>query len=142
MKLYSLVNMYCSGVHAGIQTQHATVRLLRKYHSETDNSHYLISAVEEWADRHETTVVLNGGDHYSLMEWTTQLGYWDNVPFAEFREPGLNNALTSVVLVCSTEMVDDMAKIRAKEITEEELIHKYYSLGAEILTKLAYMRTI
>lgn len=142
MKLYSLTNMYCEGVHAGIQCQHSTVRLLRKYSPDADLSWRLIEAVDEWAGIHETTILVAGGNHESMQEWLSDLNYWNEVPFAEFYEPGMNNCLTSISFVCSTDMVDDMAMYRRREVDEEQLNTKYGPSGASILMRLALARTV
>lgn len=142
MKLYALTNMYCDGIHAGIQCQHSTVELLRKYTNDTSSRSKLDGMVEDWADHHKTTVLIQGGNHQGMKEWLADLEHWDGVPFAEFYESGMNYCLSSISLVCSTEMVEDMADYRNQVTDDLDMYNKYGAEGSEILKRIALARTV
>ena len=142
MKLYALTNMYCEGKHAGIQCQHSTVELLRKYENDTCSVGELDGMVTDWADNHKTTILVQGGNHQGMLEWLADLEHWDKVPYAEFYEPGMNYCLSSISLVCSTEMVDDMSDYRNRVIDDLDMFNKYGSTGSEILKRIALSRTV
>ncbi len=115
MKLYSFTNMYTSGIHAGIQTAHVISEMLRKYEqAHKINPECIVTRNKylkmiDWADTHQTIVVLNAGGHTSLQnlyreltqysaDWHLPLGKWYE------SEHALNGAMTAVGLV-----VDDKA---------------------------------
>lgn len=103
LRLYSLVNFYLSGMQVGIQTGHAAVDLVRKYSSFTDLQAGRITEQEmglthEWADHHKTFICLNGGDSDGLRE-ATEIIAKSGYPWAEFKEPGLQDIRTCTVVV-------------------------------------------
>ncbi|ADM79891.1 hypothetical protein phiAS5_ORF0048 [Aeromonas phage phiAS5] len=86
-KCYVFINRYLGDKQAGIQAAHAIARMMIQPPKE----------VLRWAVEHETLVLLNGGDHNDLerlMEYNC-----DETKMFEFREPGLNNAITAVAYV-------------------------------------------
>lgn len=147
MKLYFLNNMYCQSTQAGIQALHAGIRLVTEYHSEDGYiSNECQSMVDDWYHEHETVVLLNAGN-------STDLAYYlslaknsnDQVPYSFFNEPGLNDALTSVAVLCSTEMVEDMKDMRENyedTLWMSRLSEKYGPSLFELLMSMSRMRTI
>ncbi|QXO11786.1 hypothetical protein pEaSNUABM44_00090 [Erwinia phage pEa_SNUABM_44] len=134
MRLYSITNMYTDGIHAGIQTQHSTVRLFVKYDKSRGDYFPQEDMLYDWAYDHETTVVLNGGMHDSLMEVLNQLQEWEHhnanevLPFAPFFEPGINNALTSISIIMPQDAIDFMSEIRAKKPRNDIMTPEYTEL--------------
>lgn len=103
LRLYSFVNHYLAsgGPHAGIQTGHASVDLVRKYtNAFADVSPNDVEMVVEWADNHKTFIVLNGGMHVEMLR-VKKLVEESGFPFAVFHESeeALNGVMTAVVAV-------------------------------------------
>jgi len=91
LRLYCLVPYNLSPIQQGIQALHATVELGMK-----GNKDY-----KEWAKNHKTVIVLNGGTtgkKGSLQQHVKNLDRI-GVDYAVFREPDLNNALSSVAFI-------------------------------------------
>lgn len=85
-RLYSFVNMYLSGIHAGIQTAHMIGEMALRYHR-----HAFVGSVdfETWLRNGKTIIVLNGGTSQNLEEIASKLfslGAELSLPVAEFRE--------------------------------------------------------
>lgn len=140
MKLYFYNNSKCMGPQSGIQALHAAVELLTKYYDDSELHSKFVDMIHTWATKHKTVVVLNGGSHYDLQSMLLQLKGNKESPYAYFNEEDLNDALTSVAILCTQDMVDDMEALRRKFISEDELFDKYGSYGS-VLTLLAYART-
>lgn len=148
MRLYSVTNMYMSGIHAGIQTQHSTGELFAKYREDSVQKHTIF----EWVDDHKTTIVLNGGMHQDLVALFELLEDWENhdkdevIPFAPFYEPGVNNALTSISIVMREDAIEFMDRIRKTrpetpeyDELQDEMHISYGRKGVEVLQALAFM---
>lgn len=161
MKLYLLTNMYVGGQHPGIQGVHSAVRLVAKYTGDERDFPELTDQVFDYVDNHETVVMLQSGmDHSSLFDLvkslddiemgvfhrSMSLGEYDTeypmVPFASFNEPGLNNTITSVAVLCTTQMVDDMNELRNGELSEQYMVSVYGKTLGELLIKMTYMRLV
>lgn len=100
LRLYSFVNFYLSARQGGIQTGHASVRLLRKYAKLGEAWSYKLDMVNDWADNHETYIVLNGGPMTGVkgaLDIIEKCEY----PFSPFYESGeaLGGILTCVAVV-------------------------------------------
>lgn len=97
MRAYFFQNFYLQGIHAGIQSQHTTAEMFVKY---TDES-YQQSMLFEWATKHKTTIVLNGGTQKDLKDIVFWLELLEQFPFAYFNESDdcLNGALTNVGVI-------------------------------------------
>lgn len=141
MKLYCLVNNYLEGVRAGVQALHASTKLMSKYEDDSKYGTKCVDMINEWDQIHETVVLVYGGDHDDLSCTYNFLDGAEEIPFAKFHEPGMNGALTSVAMLCSTEMVDDMDAYRRKFITDDEMYDKYPELGS-VLIRTAMARTV
>lgn len=137
MKLYCLTNMYCQGTQAGIQAFHAGVRLIKEY----EGSHFS-TMIDEWYYDHETVVVLNAGSHSSLEKYIQDLKQQGQVPYAEFKEFGLNDALTSIAVLCTTEMVEDMSVLRMNLPAGDQLMEVKYGKLYPVLKAISTMRTL
>lgn len=159
MKLYLLTNMYVGGQHPGIQGVHSAVRLTTKYLSDNRDFPELAEQVIDYVDNHETVIMLRSGmDHSALNSLVKELdGIEDNVrlfraklgddyqpkypllPFAEFKEPGLNYSITSVAVLCTTRMVYDMDELRKGDLSAQYMVSVYGEVVGELLVKMAYM---
>lgn len=115
LRFYCFTNFYLSSIQHGIQTGHASVRLIRKYQKELQaalsdeaEDKYVqariskgkddLEIVEDWADNHETYITLNGGDDTALKN-AYELVSKTQFPFVEFIEPGIGNVRTAVGVV-------------------------------------------
>lgn len=94
LRLYSFQNMYFSGIHAGIQTAHTIAEI--SLQTEEKNSY------KEWAYKHKTIVILNGGmekdlwDLYEFLDTNDNPFMWDY--FQESKEAA-NEALTNISII-------------------------------------------
>ena len=99
MRAYVLVHSALSGVQKGIQAAHCLVEMGRKNHA----------VFEEWARKHKTLIVLEGGFHADLEEAVLVMeehlgGLGERpalLPWAAFREDEetMNGMLTAVGVV-------------------------------------------
>lgn len=107
MRLYSLTNMYTSGIHAGIQTAHAVHEMFTKYGERGEEGYKL----HDWARSHKTIIVLNGGYQSHLEEAYKQIGKLATdlkLPYSKFHESkeALNEALTAIAIIIPQEIYD------------------------------------
>lgn len=139
MRLYAFQNMYLSGVQAGIQTQHSTVQLFVKYqpNMEPDPRTELLY---EWATNHETTIILNGGDHENLACIYEVLADLDTLPFAAFREEGVNNSLTNVCVVVPEDMYTEAKNLRERKIDFDTLSMNFNEKEIKLIVLLTESR--
>lgn len=149
MKLYFLNNMYCMGQQAGIQALHAGMRLIYSYQSNEFTDSECQKMVNDWYHNHETVVLLNAGNstdlsyYLSLIKMSSTVS--EQLPYSFFNEPGLNDSLTSIAVLCSTEMVEDMKDIRENydDVSwMSRLSEKYGPSLFELLSSMSRMRTI
>ena len=102
-----------NGIHNGIQAGHAACRLVKRAYEEPKVGQDQLSSlshtirdltvdqkemVKEWAQNHETFVILNGGDSEMMKEHINFI-INANLPFELFFEPGIDNALTSICII-------------------------------------------
>lgn len=104
MRAYFFNNMYLQGIQAGIQAQHCTAEMFAKYEDNPYGHGPLHEkiALLDWANNHRTTIILNGGNHSNLddiYEIIESLANLTTLPFAVFREEGINDAITSVGII-------------------------------------------
>jgi len=102
LRMYFFVPYNISPIQQAIQAGHAAVRYGRKF-GESE-------LFKEFADSHETFVILNGGttndqrDFDGVAEGTlNQIAdqlVENDILFTYFREPDLNNALTALCIIC------------------------------------------
>jgi hypothetical protein len=109
LRMYFFVPYNISPIQQAIQAGHAALEYADKYCSEEQ----FIKFVRE----HKTWVILNGGTTNSKRELGTGIAngsldqIWDvlltnDIPFACFNEPDLNDALTAVCFIASEEVFD------------------------------------
>lgn len=154
--------MYIGGTHPGIQGVHSAIELVTKYTYDGRDFPDLEEQVVEYTEQHKTVVMLRSGmDHSELNKLVNELDDIERnvrllniktsndyqptyplLPFAEFKEPGLNNSITSVAVLCTTEMVNDMAELRKGELSEQYMLSVYGKVVGEILMKITYMGLI
>ena len=92
MRAYFLTNMYLSSIQNGIQSAHC----LQEINNQYSNNDIL----KEWADKHKTMYVLNGGTStqmYEIYKFFTHES--NNLPWHYFHEPSLDNALTCIGII-------------------------------------------
>lgn len=102
LRMYFFVPYNISEIQKGIQSGHAALRYARKYSDENP-------MVWDFVDNHETWIILNGGTTNSNIDINgTYKGslnqILDNITdnkikCSHFREPELNNALTSICFI-------------------------------------------
>lgn len=141
MKLYCLVNNYTEGVRAGIQALHATAKLMNKYEDDGKYGTKCVDMINDWDLKHETVVLVYGGEHNDLDWVHSILEVSEVLPFAKFNEPGLNNCITSVAVLCDSDMVADMDAYRRKLICDDEMCVKYNDI-ASVLIRIAMARSV
>lgn len=113
MRLYFFNVFHLSPIQQGIQAGHAAVELMLKYpltdaddlDSPNFNPATLSGDVHDWANVHKTFILLNGGTSNRMATIKGMLESPDN-PFAwaEFREPDLENVLTSLCVLLPERM--------------------------------------
>lgn len=100
MRAYFFCNYYLSSIQQGIQAAHCLADMFTKYQEPTPTRGMLY----EWAIKHKTMIVLNGGNSFelnnlvlSIRSLCSETGY----PYEVFTEdePSLNNATTCVGIV-------------------------------------------
>lgn len=104
LRLYFFTIYQLMGMQGGIQSGHAALRFVLKY-GRHDPNHMIWDFIE----RHETWVVLNGGTTNDELDFDNvpqgtlnQIGdglQENNIEFAYFREPDLNNSLTALCFI-------------------------------------------
>jgi hypothetical protein len=113
-KCYVFVNYYVQGRQVGIQAAHAVARLCRN----TDIHVSLL--VDEWM-KHETLVVLNGGDSNSMSRLLDKFVAKDpEGAVAEFHEHGMDGLMTAFAYIPSASMASAITAVRM-EIGDENL---------------------
>lgn len=103
-RLYSIVNQYISGIHAGIQTAHAMHEMFIKHPPQgSSNADEL---VWQWAVSDKTIIVLDGGYQSNLERIFELMQGCRSLPSAKFHEEqaALNGALTAVCIVLPEHM--------------------------------------
>lgn len=113
MILYSWVNMYLEGIHAGIQTAHVMGEISSKYRTGPYNLR--LKMYWDWEQNYKVIQVYNGGYSSSLKQRLTDLEtYADKfqLPFASFHESedALNGALTAIGVVVPSYLYDRVNK--------------------------------
>jgi hypothetical protein len=110
MRFYSFTNMYTSGIHAGIQTAHAVHSMMSKYRGRDGSPPKELKLID-WADDHQTIIVLNGGYHENLNAIYEQLKPISaelELPIIKWAESkaALNGATTAVGIVVPQSIYD------------------------------------
>lgn len=130
MRFYGFGNYYLSSLQQGLQAAHTVGELfVQNNHSLLNNasvSDYTqpkeieqlekADMVLEWADKHKTMVLLNGGNSAALQDLYIFFNDEDNpYPFAKFHEDeqSLNGALTYVGIILPEKIYETASKLRS-----------------------------
>jgi hypothetical protein len=92
MRGYFITNMYLSSIQHGIQAAHCL--------QEINNNFPGNEILTVWAENHKTMYVLNGGTSEQMhgLLWLFKHSS-NNLPWATFNEPSLDNALTCIGII-------------------------------------------
>lgn len=116
MKLFAFNLMNMSDKAHGIQSGHASVKLVRKY-TKRRNKHH--RSVARWADHDPTIIVLSAGTSNDLTEILHHLEAKKNpFPWALFEEPDWYNVVTSVCVLIPERLYRKKPKILSEWETE------------------------
>jgi len=110
-RMYGIVPYNISGIQAGIQFGHAVV----EYQQNARGMGSIEDIYNKWAINDKTFIICNGGTTnedpndkwYGSMQQMRDKLKTLGVPYAEFREPDLNNTLTAVVLLVDERVFND-----------------------------------
>lgn len=102
MIFYSFCNYYLSSIQQGIQSAHAMHTMFTKYIGGPGLQEQQM--LDEWAKRHKTMIVLNGGNVADLKGLEASCKFYGDTlryPYSSFREDAesLNGALTAVAII-------------------------------------------
>jgi len=125
VRSYFFNNFYVNGIRNGIQAGHTVdemwLELVGKLLSGKTSARTKaqLEMLMEFAANHKTFIVLNGGDHATLGETLDLFIDHENpYPWSVFREPGLNDAITSLRIIIPERLydreADRIARILAK----------------------------
>lgn len=108
-RMYGLCNYQLSGtIHGGIQFGHCCV----EYQQITRELPPHESIYNKWAIEDKTFIILNGGttndnlENYGTLQKNRDLLIDNNILFSEFREPDLNDSLTSICFLVDERVWD------------------------------------
>ena len=99
LRLYTFVNSYLSSIQKGIQTAHIVHELILQYGS---GDRQPSQRVYDWAAKHKTIIVLNGGNNESLGAINATLAKtYKTHPYTWFNEDeeSLGGIMTAVGVV-------------------------------------------
>jgi hypothetical protein len=99
LRLYTFVNSYLSSIQKGIQTAHIVHELILQYGS---GDRHPSQMVYDWAAKHKTIIVLNGGNNESLHTINSTLAKtYKTYPYTSFNEDdqSLGGIMTAVGVV-------------------------------------------
>jgi hypothetical protein len=102
-RMYGFVPYNISGIQKGIQFGHAVVR----YGRSVNGMKGLEGIYNNWADNYETFIILNGGTSnenksgkwYGTMQSLRDSFIANEITFADFKEPDLNDTLSAFVFL-------------------------------------------
>ena len=109
MRLYGFVMYNLSGIQKGIQFGHAALEYASKFKGD--------ATTWEFVDEHKTFIVLDGGTSGTMldrMEELEDLG----IPFAEFREPDLNDSVSAIAFIVNEKDYADEDFYKINPITQ------------------------
>jgi hypothetical protein len=119
MRAYFFGNMYLSSIQQGIQAAHVVTHMFRDYRQASKRRKMLY----EWANKHKTMVLLNGGGHRDLLNLVAFLDVKQNpYPWAMFAEDeeSLNLTITSVGVILPEQVYEAAKLIREDKNGEAE----------------------
>lgn len=100
MRAFFFTNMYLSPIQHGIQSAHCLAEIYNMHVVHPSLDEVSFNYVTNWAESHKTIIVFNGGTGDDLRELC--IFFEDNAntfPWANFREPSLENAMTCVGII-------------------------------------------
>jgi len=123
MRAYFFGNLYLSSIQQGIQAQHCTVNIFKKYFPRPtavgeccfDASEQSVQLMD-WAHDHETDILLNGGYSSTLREISGMLLDTENpYPWNLFSEAddALDGALTCVGIILPEKIYKTAGEVRS-----------------------------
>lgn len=110
-RLYSFVNMYLTGIHAGIQTAHLVGNLACRMSVAPADSDEM-KTYQTWLGIDKTIIVLNGGstgNMQNIVDDVAQAGKEFVVPWASFSEShdALGGIMTAVGIILPPVVYND-----------------------------------
>lgn len=120
MRAYFFGNMYLASIQQSIQALHCTSDISVKYDADSDQH----SMYEEWAKRHKTVILLNGGFSSDILELNEFFSDENNpYPWAMFCEEdkALNGAPTSIGIILPHDISTFAAGVRKRLTSIVEL---------------------
>jgi hypothetical protein len=144
LRAYFFGNMYLSSIQQGIQAAHVVARMFMKY--PEDQTCQGIDYLQEWADKYETMILLNGGYGENLHDLYDFMNTHSNpFPFAKFHESheALDNAITSVGIILPNYIWEASAKMRDESVYRPNVVigmSKWEIEMAERLTQFGMAR--
>lgn len=123
MRAYFFGNYYLSAIQQGIQSTHCIVEIQQKYRVTSCSC---ILQYEEWARKHKTVVLLNGGNQADLIDLYTFLQHSSNLfPFGFFKEDeqSLNSCVTCVGIILPARIYDG-AKLLRDRLSKVVFMHE------------------
>lgn len=109
-RMYFFVVRNLSEIAKGIQSGHAALEYVDKYKDDLELFHFI--------KNDKTWILLNGGTSLEMNDIQGIL-YDNNIKYAEFKEPDLNNLTTSICVIVD-ERVYDYKKYPNYDIWMEE----------------------
>ena len=123
-RFYAFGNYYLSSIQQGIQALHVVTEMFTKY--EYDSTEY--KQLHNWANKHKTVVLLNGGNAKALKDMYALFNEWVQegmtFPFAKFNEDmqSLDGALTSTGIVLPAYIYNGAKALRISENADHVLM--------------------
>lgn len=123
--MVTFVSMYVSGIHAGIQSAHAIHRVFGAVNRDMksaaigteihnwNGARERSAALEDWDAKEPTIIVKNGGSSENMHKLLASLGALSdelNLPFAAWKEPDLDNALTAIAILVPAKVFETNPK--------------------------------
>jgi len=156
-RMYFLVNRSLSPIQKGIQAGHASLEYISDVHSKILNDKFSeeeYNSLTKFLNEDKTWIILDGGTsngsetYVGTMEETQRDFLNNNVIFASFYEPDLNDCLTAICLLVDERVFskdyisnfkDYLYKIYEKESSEDVFFLSYLdTLSKDELTAKYY----
>ena len=117
MRAYFFGNYYLSSIQQGIQAAHCVADMFVKYGNiHTSPQQFNLF---EWAEKHKTMVLLNGGNQSSIIDLAKFFDAPENpFPWAPFNEDfqSLNNCVTTVGIIIPERIYEASSLLRARKM--------------------------
>lgn len=123
MKRYTIFNFYVRGSNQSPQACHGLNNLWKK--SLNHNDPEAVALFHDWANNHETEVMLQGRDDKELENLYDSLSNIKGVLSAKFNEAGLRDACTVVTFVASEAIVAGVNYVRGNRLTPYNVKEKF-----------------